>query len=121
VDRLVAKIAAMGSKPFDSQGRALDYNARNRAFVNRWLKAVGVLLIAGAVVAVVSPDFDLQPAVAHVSRATPKPPVVALAAIPTTTIKVCGLHSTPLPRAFSFRSLDNFPADLIDLNCTRLC
>ena len=35
--------------------------------MNRWLKLVGVLLIAAIAVAVVSPDFDLQPALARVS------------------------------------------------------
>ena len=88
--------------------------------MNRWLKLVGVLLMAGVVVAVVSPDFDLQPTVARVSRATPKPPVV-FAAIPTAAIKDCLLHSAPLPLAFLFRSFGNLSANLIDLNCTRLC
>jgi hypothetical protein len=89
--------------------------------MNRWLKLVGVLLIAGVVVAVVSPDFDLPPTVAHVSRATPKPPVVVFAAIPTAAIKDCLLHSVPLPLALLFRSFGNLSANLIDLNCTRLC
>jgi hypothetical protein len=88
--------------------------------MNRWLKLVSVLLMAGVVVVVVSPDFDLQPTVVHVSRATPRPPVVAFAAIPTATIKDRG-HSTPLPLAFLFRSFGNLSANLIDLNCTRLC
>jgi hypothetical protein len=92
-----------------------------RVFMNRWLKLVGVLLIAGVVVAVVSPDFDLPPTVAHVSRATPKPPVVVFAAIPTAAIKDCPLHSVPLPLALLFRSFGNLSANLIDLNCTRLC
>ena len=99
----------------------MDYKQCSQVSMNRWLKLVGVLLMAGVVVAVVSPDFDLQPTVAHVSRATPKPPVVVFAAIPTAAIKECPPHSTPLPLAFLFRSFGNLSANLIDLNCTRLC
>jgi len=92
----------------------------NRSVMNRWLKLVSVLLMAGVVVAVVSPNFDLQPTVVRISRATPRPPVVAFATIPTATIKDRG-HSTPLPLAFLFRSFGNLSSNLIDLNCTRLC
>jgi len=101
--------------------QALDYNQCRQVSMNRWLKLVGVLLMAGVVVAVVSPDFDMQPTVAHVSRATPKSPVVVFAAIPTAAIKDCLLHPAPLPLAFSFSSFRNLSAHLIDLNCTRLC
>ena len=100
---------------------ALDYNECVQVSMSRWLKLVSVLLMAGVVVAVVSPDFDLQPTVPRVSRATPKPPVVVFAAIPTAAIKDCLLHSVPSPLAFLFRSFGNLSANLIDLNCTRLC
>jgi len=99
----------------------LDYNWCSYGVMNRWLKLVSALLMAGVVVAVVLPDFDLQPTVARVSRATPKPPVVVFAAIPAAAIKDCLLHSVPLPLAFLFRSFGNLSANLIDLNCTRLC
>ena len=99
----------------------MDYNQFGWVSVNRWLKLVSVLLIAGVVVAVVSPNFDLQPTVARVSRATPQPPVVVFAAIPPAAIKDCLLHSVPSPLAFLFRSFGNLSANLIDLNCTRLC
>jgi hypothetical protein len=89
--------------------------------VNRWLKLVGVLLIAGVVVAVISPDFDLQPTVARVSRAAQRPHVVAFAAITTATNELWVQHSTPSPLVFLFRGSGNHPADLIDLHCTRLC
>ena len=90
--------------------------------MKRWLKLVGVLLIGGIVVAVVSPDFDLQPTVARVSQATQRPPVVAFAAITAATTKLWMQHFTYLPLAFWFRGFGNHPtADLIDLNCTRLC
>jgi hypothetical protein len=98
----------------------LDYNYCSRFSVNRWLKLVGVLLIAGIIVAIVSPDFDPLPTVARVSRATQRPHVVAFAAI-TATNKLWVQHSTPSPLAVLFRSSGNHPADLIDLNCTRLC
>jgi hypothetical protein len=88
--------------------------------VKRWLKLVGVLLIAVVVVAVVSPDFYLQPTVARVSRATQRPHVVVFAAIAVTN-KLWVQHFTPLPLAFLFRSFGNLSANLIDLNCTRLC
>jgi hypothetical protein len=101
---------------------ALDYNECLQVSMSRWLKLVSVLLMAGVVVAVVSPDFDLQPPVARVSRATPKPPVVVFAAIRTAAIKDCLMHSVPSsPLAFLFRSFGNLSANLIDLNCTRLC
>jgi hypothetical protein len=99
----------------------LDYNNLVGFPVNRRLKLVGVLLIAVIVVAVVSPDFDLQPTVARVSRATQRPPVVAFAAITAATNKLRVLNSTPSPLAFLLRGSGNHPADLIDLNCTRLC
>ena len=88
--------------------------------MNRWLKLVGVLLIAGIVVAVVSPDFDPQPTVARVSRATQRPHVVAIAAI-TATSKLWVQHFTPSPVSVLFRGSGNYHPDLIDLNCTRLC
>jgi hypothetical protein len=50
--------------------------------MNRWLKLVGVLLIAGIFVAVVSPEFDSPVTVASVSKATQRPHfVVAFAVI----------------------------------------
>ena len=89
--------------------------------MKRWLKLVGVLLIGGIVVAVVSPDFDLQPTVARVSQATLRPPVVAFAAI-TAATTLWVRHFTYSPLALLFRGSGNHPsADLIDLNCTRLC
>lgn len=88
--------------------------------MNRWLKLVGVLLIAAIAVAVVSPDFDLQPALARVSRATQRPHVVAFAAI-TATNKLWVQHSTPSPLVVLLRGSGNHPTDLITLNCTRLC
>jgi len=99
----------------------LDYNHRERFSVNRWLKFVGVLLIGGIVVAVVSPDFDLQPTVARVSQATQRPPVVAFAAITAATTNLWVQHFTYSPLAFLYRGFNHPSADLIDLNCTRLC
>jgi len=98
----------------------LDYNNASRFSVKRWLKLVGVLLIAVVVVAVVSPDFDLQPTVARVSPATQRPHVVVFAAI-TVTNKLWVQHSTPSPLAVLFVGSGNNRSDLIDLNCTRLC
>ena len=106
---------------FDNQGGPLDYNDCRRFSVNRWLKLVGVLLIGGIVVVVVSPDFDLQPTVVLVSQATQRPPVVAFAAITAATTNLWVQHFTYSPLAFLFRGSGNHPADLIDLNCTRLC
>jgi len=88
--------------------------------VNRWLKFVAVLLIAGIVVAVVSPDFDPQPTVARVSRAAQRPHVVAFAVI-TATHKLWVQHFTPSPLEVLLCGSGNYHADLIDLNCTRLC
>ncbi len=88
--------------------------------MNRWLRLVAVLLIAGIVVVVVSPDFDPQPTVARVSQATQRPHVVAFAAI-TATNKLWVQHFTPSPLAVLFLGSGNYHADLIDLNCTRLC
>jgi len=87
--------------------------------MNRWLKLVGVLLIAGIVVAVVWPDFDLQPTVARVSRATPRPHILAFAVIKGASKWV--QHSTPLPVVVLFHRFGDYPADLIALHCTRLC
>ena len=88
--------------------------------MKRWLKLVGVLLIGGIVVVVVSPDFDLQPTIVFVSQATQRPPVVAFAAITGATTKLWVQHFTYSPLAFLFRGFDH-GTDLIDLNCTRLC
>jgi len=89
--------------------------------VYRWFKLVALLLIAGIAFVVVSPDFDLQPTVARVSHATQKPPVVAFIAI-TPATNTFSLHdSTPSPLGFSFRGSRDYPADLIDLHCARLC
>jgi len=98
----------------------LDYNLFGFT-VNRWLKLVTLLLIGGIAFAVASPDFDLQPTVARVSHATQKPPVVAFIAI-APAINRLWLHSSTLsPLGFSFRGSRDYPADLIDLNCVRLC
>jgi hypothetical protein len=79
-----------------------------------------VLLIAGIVVVVVSPDFDLQPTVARVSQAAQRPHVVAFAVI-TATHKLWMQHFTPSPLEDLLRGSGNYHTDLIDLNCTRLC
>jgi hypothetical protein len=105
---------------FDNQGRALDYNECSRVSVNRWLKLVGVLLIVAVVVAVASPDFYLQPTITRISRATQRPHVVVFAAIAVTN-KLWVQHFTPSPLAVFFRGSGDYPPDLIDLNCTRLC
>ena len=102
--------------------RQLGLQLLKRFPVNRWLKLVGVLLIGGIVVAVVSPDLDLPPTVVLVSQATQRPPVVAFAAISAATTNLWVQHFTYSPLAFLFRGSGNHPsADLIDLNCTRLC
>ena len=90
--------------------------------MNRWLNLVALLLIAGIALAVVSPDFDLQPTVARVSHATQKPPVVGFIAIAPATNRFA-LHSPvlPSPLGFSFHGSRDYPADLIDLHCARLC
>ena len=107
---------------FDNQGGPLDYNHSDRFSVNRWLQLVGVLLIGGIVVVVVSPDFDLQPTVVLVSQATQRPPVVAFAAITAAITNLWVQHFKYSPLAFLFRGFGNHPsADLIDLSCTRLC
>jgi hypothetical protein len=90
--------------------------------VNRWLKFVAVLLFAGIVVAVVSPDLDLQPTVANFSRSTRSTQglhAAAFAAIITTDVRV--RHSTLLPFAVLSSGSASYHPDLIDLNCTRLC
>ncbi len=89
--------------------------------MNGWLKLTGVLLIGGIVIVVVSPDFDLQPTVVLVSQATQRPPVVAFAAISAATTNLWVQHFTYSPLAFLFRGFNHPPADLIDLNCIRLC
>ena len=98
----------------------MDYNLFWIA-VNRWLKFVTLLLIAGIAFAVVSPDFDLQPTVARVSHATQKPPVVAFIAITLATNRFSLHNSLPSPLGFSFRGSGDYAADLIDLHCARLC
>ncbi len=88
--------------------------------MNRWLKLVCLLLIAGIVVAVVSPEFDLQPTIATASKATQRPHlVVAFAVIKAASQWI--RHSTPLPLAVLFHHSGDYPADLIALHCTRLC
>jgi hypothetical protein len=89
--------------------------------VNRWLKLVASLLIAGIAFAVVSPDFDLQPTVARVSHATQKPPVVAFIVITPATDRSSLHNSTPSPLGFSFCGSCGYTTDLIDLHCARLC
>jgi hypothetical protein len=89
--------------------------------VNRWPKLVALLVIAGIAFAVASPDFDLQPTVARVSHATQKPPLVAFVAITPATNRFSLHNSTASPLRFSFRGSGNYPADLIDLHCARLC
>jgi len=100
--------------------QALDYNQCRQVSMNRWLKLVGVLLIAGIVVAVVSPEFDSPVTVASVSKATQRPHfVVAFAVIKAASKWV--QHSTPSPVVVLFHRFGDYPADLIALHCTRLC
>jgi len=88
--------------------------------MNRWCKLVGVLLIAGIVVAVVSPEFDTQPTVAGVSRATQRPHLVVVFAVITAASKSVQ-HSTLSLLAVLFHHSGDYSPDLIALNCTRLC
>ena len=88
--------------------------------MNRWCKLVGVLLIAGIVVAVVSPEFDSPVTVASVSKATQRPHHVVAFAVIKAAIKWVQ-RSTPLPLVALFHHFGDYPADLIALHCTRLC
>lgn len=89
--------------------------------MKRWLKLVGLLLFAVIAVAVISPDFDLEPTVAHIARIAQKPPVVAFT-VPTPVAIDFRLQNSRLSRVrFSFSSYHDNRANLIDLNCTRLC
>jgi hypothetical protein len=88
--------------------------------MNRWLKFVAALLIAGTIVAVVSPDLDPQPTVACAARGTQRPHVVAFATI-IATHELWVRHSTSSPLPVLFRGPVHYHSDLIDLNCTRLC
>jgi len=88
--------------------------------VNRWLKLVGVLLIAGIIVAVVSPEFDPQPTVASVSRATQRPHLAVVFAVIKAASEAVQ-HSTSSSLAVLFHHSGDYSADLIALHCTRLC
>jgi hypothetical protein len=91
--------------------------------VNRWLKFVAALLVAGIVVAVVSPALDLQPTVASVSRSTRSTQglhTVAFASI-VTTDELWVRHFTLTRLAVLSSDSPSYHPDLIDLNCTRLC
>ena len=88
--------------------------------MNRWPKIVALLVIAGIVFVVVSPDFDLQPTVVRLSHAAQRPHVVAFAVI-TATHKLWVQHFTPSPLEVLLRGSGNYHAALIDLICTRLC
>jgi hypothetical protein len=91
--------------------------------VNRWLKFVAVLLFAGIVVAVVSPDLDLHLTVASVSgstRSTQGLHAAAFAAIITTN-ELWVRHAKLLPLAVLSSGPASYHPNLIDLNCTRLC
>lgn len=88
--------------------------------MNRWLKVVAVLVIAGIVVAVVSPEFAPQPTVASFSKATHRTHLaVAFAVIKAASRWVP--QSTPSPLAVVFHHSGDYPTDLIALYCTRLC
>jgi len=89
--------------------------------VSSWLKLVALLLIAGIAFAVVSPDFDLQPTVARISHAKQKPTVVAHIATTPATNRFSLHIFTPAPLRSSLRGSLDYPADLIDLHCVRLC
>jgi hypothetical protein len=87
--------------------------------VNRWLKLVAVLVIAGIVVAVVSPEFA-PPTVASFSKATHRTHLaVAFAVIKAASRWVP--QSIPSLLAVLFQESGHYPADLIALYCTRLC
>ena len=88
--------------------------------MNRWLKLVAVLVIAGIVVAVVTPEFTPQPTVASFSKATHRTHLaVAFAVIQATSRWVP--RSTPSPLAVLFQHCGDHPTDRIALYCTRLC
>ena len=104
----------------DRRGRALDYNVHAGVSVNRWLKFVAVLVIAGIVVAVVSPEFTPQPTGASFSKATHRTHLaVAFAVIQAASRWVP--QSTPSPLAVLFQHSSDCSTDLIALYCTRLC
>ena len=88
--------------------------------MKRWLKVVGLLLFAVIAVAVISPDFDLEPTVAHITRIAQKPAVVAFT-VPTPAFDF-RLQNSRLSRPrSSFNLYSDDRANLIDLNCARLC
>ena len=85
-------------------------------FMNHRAQFVSILLIAVITVAVVTSGFDLQPTIASMSR------VVQLSlAITLAGIAISGQNSSPLLLWVSHHISDRHPANLIDLNCTRLC
>ena len=88
--------------------------------MNRWLKLVAVLVIAGIAVAVVSPEFTPQPTVASFSKATHRTHLaVAFAVIQAASRWVP--QSRPSPLAVLFQTSGDYRTDLIALYCTRLC
>jgi len=79
---------------------------------------VRIALIATIVVAVVA-DFDLQPTIVDLSRFVQHSLVVAAMRLAGSALPV---QNFPLLLVQgSYRNSDYHPANLIDLNCTRLC
>ena len=77
-----------------------------------------IALIAMIVVAVVA-DFDLQPTIVGLSRLVQHSLVVAAMTLAGSALSVPNFP--PLLLQGSYRNSDYHPANLIDLNCTRLC
>jgi hypothetical protein len=87
--------------------------------VDHLTQLVGILLIAMVAVAVVTPDFDLQSTIVSTSRLVQHSLVVA--AITLAGIVRLVPKLSPLLRRVLYHISGYHSANLIDLNCTRLC
>lgn len=118
---LVFYFAVVADQVIDSEFNKLCFltcdNMHPGDFMNHRAQFVSILLIAVITVAVVTSGFDLQPTIASMSRFVQLSLAITLAGI-----KISGQNSSPLLLRVSHHIFSGrHPANLIDLNCTRLC
>jgi hypothetical protein len=84
--------------------------------MNHLAQFVSILLITVLAVAIVISGFDLQPTIASISRLVQLSLAITLAGIAPSV-----QNFSPLLLRASYHISGYHPANLIDLNCTRLC
>jgi hypothetical protein len=88
--------------------------------MNRWVKFVGLVLIAAVLAIVIAPDLDLPPT-ARFSSARQRVPLAVFNAIIPVRITLLRPNLLSSPVRVGLPGINDFSISLIDLNCARLC